>query len=191
MGNDMYDGHDEIWKAIPDYEGYYDVSNMGRVRSVARIVRNGRGRRMNPSVILKPSLGQWGYEQVSLRKDGQKKTMRVNRLVAQAFIPNPMKLPQVNHIDGIKTNNEACNLEWCDASYNMRHCFDNDLSNWRTKIRIVETGEIYSSISECARYIHGYNTLIDKCLRGERQTHKGYHFEVVGRRAAEKYWRGV
>ena len=180
---------EEIWKPIPDYEGYYEVSSTGRIRSVERIGKSGKGIRKYPSVILKPSLGQWGYEQVCLRKDGEKRTARVNRLVAQTFIPNPDNLPQVNHIDGAKTNNNVENLEWCNASQNMIHCFSNELSDWNTRIRIIETGEEFNSISECARAIGGHISLINACLFGSRKTHKGFHFEVIGDRASQKHKR--
>ena len=183
------DAKEEIWKDIPEFEGIYEASNMGRIRSVSRIVRSGKGDRINPTVILKPAIGQWGYEQVCLRKDGKKYAKRVNRLVAQAFIPNPNNLPQVNHIDGDKTNNCVDNLEWCDASYNMKHCFDNRMSDWTTKIRIIETGEVFNSKAECARKIGGHVSLIDMCLKGKRKTHKGYHFEIIGERASDKYNR--
>lgn len=180
---------DEIWKAVPEFEGFYEVSNIGRVRSISRIVRSGRGYRINPSIILKPALGQWGYEQVCLRKNGKKYTKRVNRLVAQTFIPNPDNLPQVNHIDGHKTNNHVDNLEWCDSSQNMIHCHRNGMSDWNTNVRIVETGEEFRSISECAEHIGGHIQLIIACLNGRRKTHKGFHFEIIGKRASEKYNR--
>ena len=179
----------EIWKPINDYEGYYEASNKGHIRSVERLVNCKNGKRLSPATILKPSLGQWGYEQVTLRKEGSKKTVRVNRIIARTFIPNPNNLPQVNHIDGNKTNNNVENLEWCDASHNMKHCFNNHMSDWTTKIKIVETGEVFNSKAECARKIKGYVSLIDACLRGERKTHKGYHFEIIGKRASEKYRR--
>ena len=189
-GLDMKDNainiSEEIWKPIPNYDGYYEASNIGRIRSVARIGKRGKGLGIYPSVILKPSLGEWGYEQVSLRKEGKKRTMRVNRLVAQTFIPNPDNLPQVNHIDGVKTNNRVDNLEWCNSSQNMIHCFSNGLSDWNTRIRIVETGEVFNSISECARSIGGHISLIDACLNGRRKTHKGFHFEIIGDRASKK-----
>lgn len=117
--------NEEIWKPILGYEGYYEACNKGYIRSVDRLVKCKNGVRTNPATILKPSLGQWGYEQVTLRKEGNKKTVRVHRIIAQTFIPNPDNLPQVNHIDGNKTNNCVDNLEWCDASHNMKHCFDN------------------------------------------------------------------
>lgn len=179
----------EIWKPIHNYEGCYEASNKGRIRSVERLVKCKNGTRTSPSTILKPSLGEWGYEQVTLRKNGEKETVRINRIIAQTFIPNPNKLPQVNHIDGNKINNCVENLEWCDASHNMKHCFNNHMSDWTTKIKIVETGEVFNSKAECARKIKGHASSIDACIRGKRKTHKGYHFEIIGERASDKYSR--
>lgn len=181
--------NEEIWKSISGYEGYYEASNKGHIRSVDRLVKCKNGMRISLATILKPSLGQWGYEQVTLRKEGSKKTVRVNRIIAQTFIPNPNNLPQVNHKDGNKINNSVENLEWCDASHNMKHCFDNHMSDWTTKIKIIETGEIFNSKAECARKIKGHVSLIDMCLRGERKTHRGFHFEIVGERASDKFNR--
>ena len=181
--------NEEIWKPILGYEGYYEACNKGYIRSVDRLVKCKSGVRISPATILKPSLGQWGYEQVTLRKEGNNKTVRVNRIIAQTFIPNPNNLPQVNHIDGNKTNNCVDNLEWCNASHNMKHCFDNRMCDWTTKIRIIETGEVFNSKAECARKICGHVSLIDMCLKGKRKTHKGYHFEIIGERASDKYNR--
>jgi hypothetical protein len=180
---------EEIWKSIPEFEGYYEASTLGRIRSIERVVKSGRGFRTVPSTILKPSLGQWGYEQVSLCMNNKHQTKRVNRLIALTFIPNPNNLPQVNHKDGVKTNNCVDNLEWCDGSYNMKHCFDNKLTDWGTKIRIIETNEEFNSIVECANKTGGHAQLIIACLNGRRKTHKGYHYEVIGQRISEKYNR--
>ena len=95
----------ETWKAISGYEGIYEVSDLGRVRSLVH--RN----RWKPG-ILKPLKHPRGYIQVGLRKDGHTKQTLVHRLVAEAFIPNPQGLDTVNHKDEDKTNNSASNLEW-------------------------------------------------------------------------------
>lgn len=106
---------EEIWKDIEGYEGLYQVSSMGRVRSLGHDVWH-KGR------VLKPCLdGQKHYLMVSLYKDKKHRTMQVHRLVAEAFIPNPLNLPQVNHKDEVKTNNCVDNLEWCDESYNINY----------------------------------------------------------------------
>lgn len=95
----------EEWRPIEGYEGLYEVSNTGFVRRVSDLM------------VLKFS-DLKGYCRVRLRKDGKRKMYLVHRLVAQAFIPNPLNLPQVNHIDENKKNNNIDNLEWCDQIYN-------------------------------------------------------------------------
>ena len=110
----------EIWKPVVGYEGLYECSNMGRVKSVDRYVSHRydgefqfiKGR------IRKTKLNNWGYEMLSLCKDGKEKTCLVHRIIAEAFLPNPYNLPEVNHKDECKTNNCVDNLEWCDSSYN-------------------------------------------------------------------------
>ena len=100
--------NEEIWCPIKGYEGLYEVSDQGRVRSL----KSGKER------ILKPGSDKYGYLMVCLCKNGEKKNLLVHRLVAQAFIPNPDNLPQVNHKDENKTNNYVHNLEWCSSKYN-------------------------------------------------------------------------
>ena len=154
---------DEIWKPIPDYEGYYEASNLGRIHSVERVVKSGRGHRTVKSALLKIFLDEWGYEKVSISKDGKNVSRKVHTLVAKAFIPNPNNYPQVNHIDGVKTHNFVNNLEWCNASQNMNHCYGNGMSKWQTKVKIVETGQVFNSLSECARAIGGDIRNIQMC----------------------------
>lgn len=115
---------EEIWKWIDRYENMYQVSNLGRVRSVDRDVYC----EVSPNKlqhiygkVLKQGTNHKGYPIVYLSKDGKQKTITVHRLVALTFIENPLNLPQVNHIDGDKTNNNVSNLEWCDNSYNQIH----------------------------------------------------------------------
>lgn len=104
----------EIWKDIVGYEGKYQVSNTGKVRSL-NYHKSGNSREMTHGFSSK------GYPVVALRKDGKSTTIAVHRLVAMAFISNPMNLPQVNHIDEDKTNNNVDNLEWCTAYHNVHH----------------------------------------------------------------------
>lgn len=105
----------EIWKNVKGYEGYYQVSSWGRVRSLRRI--NCYGRIVNEK-ILTNTLNNKGYLRVKLSKNRKDKNISVHRLVAMAFIPNPDMLPQINHKDEIKINNKVENLEWCDNKYN-------------------------------------------------------------------------
>ena len=111
----------EEWRPSVGYEGLYEVSSMGRVRSVERIVWNGRGYRTVQEKILKPKKAKGGYLQVHLNKDGKDKLYLVHRLVAIAFISNPDNLPQVNHKDENKENNCVSNLEWCSHEYNNNY----------------------------------------------------------------------
>lgn len=112
----------EIWKDIPDYEGLYQVSNLGRIKSLDRIVTSKRGwSKFVKGRILKPSKHHYGYLQVSLLRNGNQKPVWIHSLVAQSFIPNPDKFPCVNHKDECKTNNMVDNLEWCDIAYNNAH----------------------------------------------------------------------
>lgn len=103
----------EIWKNVEDYDGSYQVSDMGRVAS----------KKLSDKIILKSSLDSDGYKQVVLSKNNIQKTIKVHRLVALAFIDNPDNLPQINHLDGDKSNNKTDNLEWISISDNISHAF--------------------------------------------------------------------
>lgn len=108
----------EIWKDIEGYEGLYQVSNMGRVRSVERTVWNGKGYFKTPERIRKASANGYGYLEVVLFKDGKRKAYSVHRLVASAFLDNSEGYKEINHKDEDKTNNCVENLEYCSRSYN-------------------------------------------------------------------------
>jgi len=100
----------EVWKDIKNYEGLYEVSNFGNVRSL----------KYGKIKYLKPAKNKGGYYFVILCKNGKTKNFRIHRLVANAFIENPNNYPQINHKDEDKTNNKASNLEWCNNQYNKR-----------------------------------------------------------------------
>lgn len=104
----------EIWESVNGYEGLYEVSNLGRVRSLKRATTSG--------VVLKQTV-KHGYMHVCLSKEGKPSTKSVHRLVAEAFIANPMDKPVVNHLDGDKTNNAVSNLEWATYSENELHSY--------------------------------------------------------------------
>lgn len=113
----------ENWKDIKGYEGFYQVSDLGRVKSLERDVFNQHGtvNRHIEEKILVPVSSNRGYSFVNLHKNGKSKIILVHRLVAMAFIENPENKPQVNHIDEVKTNNAVFNLEWCDCQYNINY----------------------------------------------------------------------
>lgn len=115
----------EIWHPCAGFETHYEVSNLGNVRSIERMVNNrlGNGIRRSPAKVLKPCLGKSGYLLVNFCIDGIKSNHNVHRLVARAFIENESNKPQVNHKDGNKMNNCADNLEWVTASENTKHAY--------------------------------------------------------------------
>lgn len=110
-------------RPVLGWEGLYEVSSDGLVFSLDRSVTCGTGRFMKPGRPLTASVNSRGYLCVSLSKDGRKKTFSVHRIVAQAFLPNPLGLREVNHIDGNRTNPQVANLEWCTATENRLHAY--------------------------------------------------------------------
>ncbi len=112
----------EIWKPVKDYEGLYEVSNKGRIRSLQRtVLRSDGGIITVREKILHLHCNGDGYLQCKLCRNGHYKTVRVHALVAQAFVPNPKHLSEVNHIDTNRTNNYSENLEWASHVDNVRH----------------------------------------------------------------------
>jgi hypothetical protein len=121
------ENQEEIWRDIKDYEGLYQVSNLGRVRSVPRILQNGMRKK---GMIINPHIRS-NYVYIGLydRVSKKNKSQIVHRIVAQTFITNPLNKEQVNHINGIKTDNRVENLEWVTQQENMRHAFKTGLIN--------------------------------------------------------------
>lgn len=123
---------DEIWKPIKGYEGLYEVSNLGRVKSLDRFVNasiKNQKQVLKQGKILKPYKDIRGYLKVSLSKENKRTIKFVHRLVSEAFIPNINNLSQVNHIDGNKVNNHIENLEWCSCKENINHAWAIGLIN--------------------------------------------------------------
>ena len=162
----------EEWRDIEGYEGLYQVSNLGRVKSL-------NYNRTKSEKILKTAMRR-GYLGVTLFKDGKPKTFMVHRLVAMMFINNPEKLPVVNHKDEDKLNNNADNLEWCTILYN--NCYGTRLervsdknrgknnpmygkpSHNRKKVKCITTGEVFDSIHEASqKYKCNPSHIIENC----------------------------
>jgi len=117
-----------VWKDVEGYEGFYQVSDTESVRSLDRVVNSNTGKRLFKGRMLKQGKNKHGYLTVSLC-NGVVRTKKVHRLVGKAFIPNPNNYPQINHKNGIKTDNRVENLEWCTSSQNIIHSFKNGLSS--------------------------------------------------------------
>jgi len=114
----------EIWKQVVGFEGFYEVSNFGNVRSVDRYVKHPRGSMMlRKGKPMKQSKNKHGYMDIRLGKNGIEKAYLVHRLVAMAFIENNENKPQVNHKDGVKDNNKLENIEWATRSENRYHSY--------------------------------------------------------------------
>lgn len=169
----------EYWKPVLDYEGLYEVSNWGRVKSVKRLVKSPRGYRTVCERILKSTKDSHGYLCVSLHKEGKMKFVKIHRLVAEAFLDNTDNLPCVNHKDENPLNNVVSNLEWCTYKYN------NNYGTARQRMAEKQSKSVlqydlegnfikeWKSTKECG--INGYNQgHVAACCRGERKTHKGF-----------------
>ena len=149
-----------LWKEIKGYEGYYEVSQTGIVRSVAREISCSSCSRTFKAKIIKPRINNWGYEQVSLSKDGVTRSKLVHKLVAVAFIPSLPNRLFVNHKNGIKTCNDFNNLEWVNHAENIQHAYDTGLIKKATPVIDILTGEVFESTKLAAkRYNINPNTL--------------------------------
>lgn len=187
----------EIWKDIPGYEGLYQVSNLGRVKSYdMKVSHNHGGVAIRKGRVLKQVITKWGYNLVSLCKNGTKKQLSVHRIVANSFLENKELKPQVNHKNGIKTDNSLDNLEWCTSFENMQHAV-------KTKLYVVKSGKqshmfgktgfqsnvskriiqynlngeiirIHGSIKQAALEINGCSSSISLCCRGKIKTSSNY-----------------
>ena len=155
----------EEWLDIKEYEGLYMVSNFGRVKSLG----NDKSRMEK---IRKQGPAGKGYLQVILFKKGKGESSYVHRLVAEAFIPNPEGKPEVDHINGIKTDCRAVNLRWVSSIENK----NNGISK---KVMCVETGNVYESASEAGRQTGVHHQQIYACCKGKCKTVKGYHWQYA------------
>ena len=148
----------EEWKDINGFEGFYQISTMGRVRSLDRVVHCGYGKcRKERGRLLKLAICKSnGYFIVVLRRDNKPKTCLVHRLVADAFILNTNDLPEVNHKDENKLNNNVTNLEWCTHKYNQNYGTHNQrMSNTKQGISLLDAHKNKISISLKKAYAEG------------------------------------
>ena len=167
-----------IWKDIKGYEGRYQISNLGEVKSVPRLVANKNGYRKVKERILRKKIDTRGYFVVNLCRNGLHKMYTIHRLVAETFMPNPNQLPQVNHKDENKLNNRLDNLEWCTAKYNTNYghaTTRRSLSVCQYDLNGCKVGWFYG-IREAERITGINNRSIRQVLKGERKTAGGYYW---------------
>jgi hypothetical protein len=177
---------EEVWKPIEGYDGFYEVSNLGRVRSYMPPANVKYARRDTP-LIMTPQRNDHGYMVIALIKNRTRKVFRIHRLVASAFIEKVDGKYYVNHIDGDKTNNNVDNLEWCTRSENMVHAFKTglvkvktgkDSSRARTVMMYDMKGNFircFDSAIEAARYCGRKDqSNISACCRGSVPHSYGY-----------------
>jgi NUMOD4 motif len=156
----------EEWLPVANYEGYYEVSNLGRVRSLDREVKS-RGGALKPvrGKVLQPSIKSNGYASYSLGKEGARKYISGHRLVALHFLKNPLGLPEVNHKDFDRVNNVSTNLEWATAEHNKKHSYDAGHQHAITnpkKAKLLSTKEvdmIYALRNKKLTYLEIANTM--------------------------------
>lgn len=180
------------WKDIVGYENEYQINQFGEIRTLKD------SSKLKKYDVLKPQISKRnGYVYQMLYKNGKEKLLRVHRLVAMVFLPNPNNLPQVNHKDGNKQNNSVDNLEWCEQSDNMKHAYKNGLQipseNQRKaiintnklkqkKVCQIKDGEVintFSGISEASRQTKISISCISRCCNLKRKSTNGYEWRFL------------
>lgn len=187
----------ELWVAAPGFNGKYEVSSFGRVKSMFCVSK--LGKRRFTQTILKPSVNSRGYYIVKLSG----KTHKIHRLIALAFHENPENKPQVNHKDLNQLNNKSDNLEWATAKENTNHAQDNGRRpkgekgyirtgvryGWRKKIRNKVTGQKYDSVYELVSILGKSVKAISRRLSGERANDTDFEY-IPGERTRIRYCAG-
>lgn len=164
----------EVWKDIKGYEGVYQISNTGKVKSLSRYIKRNTGLGKTEEAIKKPVVKANGYLGVGLWKNKKVKNFTIHRLVAIHFLENPNNYKYVNHKDEDKTNNNVENLEWCDILYNANYGTGNErrslsnLNNEGKSKRVINlnTGIVYPSVREAQRQTGIDAGSIIKCCKG-------------------------
>lgn len=182
----------EVWRSVVGYMDLYEVSNLGRVRSLDRIQYNpvaATHQTFHPGHIMRGRVSGGGYRTVGLRDiNGKRKTYTVHRLVAQAFIPNPDNLPYINHKNYNKLDNRVENLEWCTPTYNVHYGRADvirqhnqpkrkDVAQYTIKGEYIS---IYKTLQSAAKNVGTTRQLIRECAKGNRYSAGGFRWVYVG-----------
>lgn len=175
----------EEWRDIEGYEGLYQVSSHGRVKSLPRAVDNGYNVRHIKEKMIATTISKSGYVNVTLSKDGKITRFRLHRLVATAFIQNVNGLFEVNHKDENKQNNHVANLEWCDRFYNCNHGTRNERIGKNFSKAVAQYSldgvllNTYPSASDAERYLGVHGGHVSSCCCGKRETAYGYIWKHI------------
>lgn len=173
----------EEWRDIEGYEGLYQVSNLGRIKSLPRKTGNQHCKREHIKTL---GIDKDSYLKVTLYNHGKNKTYRIHKLVAIHFIENPNNLPIINHKNEIRSDNRAENLEWCTCKYNVNYgeCAYKKSKALSKKVICVTTGKVFNSIKEAASYYNIKNKSdISRVCKGERN----YCGELNGEKLVWEY----
>lgn len=175
----------EKWADISYAAEWFEISSTGIVRRKSHINTYPCGRIVKyKEKIVKQTKDAKGYLSVKItNKNREAKTIKVHRLVAAAFIPNPYNKPQINHIDSNKTNNDVSNLEWADRFENIRHSVMSG-TKWTKPVRCVNDGKIHKSMRSAARYYGIGHKEISLCCRGIIGETCGQSFQSIGKKEA-------
>jgi hypothetical protein len=157
----------EIYKDVVGYEGIYQVSNLGNVKKIYKKYPNG--------IILKPIYNH-GYFRIGLWQNNNKKIYYIHRLVAQSFIKNPNNYPFINHINGIKNDNNVNNLEWCTQAQNNKHAIEMGLINHCKKIIDIKTGITYESVRDLSLKINVPRSTIQYWLTYQKNNQSNFRY---------------
>jgi len=178
----------EIWKDIEGYEGSYQVSNLGRVKSLNRVVKSfGETTRKHNGRIMTPTIRSGGYFNLFLCRKSVCKIYKVHRIVAKAFCEGYKEELQVNHIDGDKLNNRSDNLEWCTAKQNSIHAFATGLNKGKKgeehgnnrltelEVRKIKANEDKLTVRKLAKKFNVSEGAVNGILRGTSWRHLDYN----------------
>jgi len=177
----------EIWKPVIEYEGYYEISNLGNVRSVDRIIIDINGVSRNyKSKQLKTCLNENGYVVTTVRINNVHHNFKIHILVAMAFIPNLENKLTVNHNDGNKQNNNDWNLEWATHGENIKHAYEHNLNNCESQYKPVlqysKAGEFickHESISAAKKFLNITGGHIGEVCDGKMKSAYGYVWKFI------------
>lgn len=178
----------EEWRAIKGYEGLYEISNMGRIKSLERVIKNTKGYNRKFSEVIRKPINVHGYLYCDLYKENREKRFAIHRLVAEAFLSNEEEKPEVNHKDGNKLNNCVENLEWVTAKENVQHAIDTGLWNPSASKRSGEYNGMFGkhhseSAKQKIREVHQGLKHTEKAKQKMSNSRKGKKFSEEHKKA--------